>query len=99
MPSTMMMSQCLRLSFILSFLLLANIATPTKNGSEKAIRNVSNVSASVCVSAKAFLTMMAFVENKIEPKKVIINPAKGNAVLLEFSGIININRSAQEHKN
>jgi hypothetical protein len=37
---------------------------------------VSNVKASTGVSAKAFFTMIAFVENRIAPSSVSTNPVK-----------------------
>ena len=83
-----MLAHCLEVSVILSFLLLANIAAPTKNGSEKSIRIANNVSASVGVCANASLTMIAFVENKMDPAKARINPAIGIVVLLFFGNII-----------
>jgi hypothetical protein len=49
-------------------------AAARKKGSENTIRNVNSVSASICVSANAFLTMIAFVEKRIAPMIVIINP-------------------------
>ncbi|MEI2708499.1 MAG: hypothetical protein V9E96_05705 [Chitinophagaceae bacterium] len=38
--------------------------------------SANKVTASVCVAAKANLTKMAFVENRIAPVIVITNPAK-----------------------
>jgi len=48
------------------------------NGSEKTILSVNKVNASTGVSANAFFTMMALVENKTAPKKVNTNP--GNVI-------------------
>ena len=67
---------CLPVSLTLSFLFEAIRAMPTKNGSEKIMRSVSNVKASTVVSAKAFFTMIALVENNTAPRKVIIKPPK-----------------------
>ena len=70
----------------LSFLFEANQAIPTKNGSEKTIRSVSNVNASTGVSAKAFFTMMALVENKTALKNVKTNPVRSvpGFIVFEF---------------
>ena len=51
------------------------MAAPIKNGSEKSIRSISRVSASVCVFVKASFTIIALVENKMDPAKAMINPA------------------------
>jgi hypothetical protein len=40
------------------------------------MRRVSNVNASTEVFANAFFTMIAFVEKRIAPIKVMRNPAK-----------------------
>ena len=64
------------------------MAATIKNGSEKNIRRVSNDYASVCVCSNDFFTMIAFVENRIEPINAMINPASGTALLLDFTSII-----------
>ena len=56
-----------------------------KNGRENTIRSVSNVNASVCVCANAFFTMIAFVENRMEPMNAMINPVMGIAALVDFT--------------
>jgi hypothetical protein len=47
------------------------------------MRRVSNVNASTEVFANAFFTMMAFVENKMAPMKVMRNPAMEPVLFLE----------------
>ena len=42
------------------------------------MRNASKVNAGTAVSANAFFTMIAFVENKTAPENVIRNPARGS---------------------
>ncbi len=75
MPITITYIHCLPVNRTLSFLLEAKMATPRKKGNEKIILIVSSVNASTEVSANAFLTRIALVENNIAPNKVIRNPA------------------------
>lgn len=74
----MICAHCFFVSRVFPDLLLTRNAAVTKNGSEKIMRNVSRVSASMRVSANAFLTMIAFVEKSTAPVNVIRNPAKDN---------------------
>lgn len=79
----MMLTHCRLVNRTLSFLLEVKIAIPRKKGNEKIMRIVSSVSASTGVSAKAFLTMIALVENNTAPRNVVTKPAKD--ILLLFA--------------
>jgi hypothetical protein len=63
-------------SFTFPVFLLIKKAVPIKNGREKIILRVNKVKASTCVSANAFFTIIAFVENITAPMKVIRKPRK-----------------------
>lgn len=49
------------------------------------MRNSSSVSASVCISANAFFTMIAFVEKSTAPVNVNKNPAMCNLFFTAFT--------------